>query len=213
VPLDLPLGTGLFTAQQIPRYAYFITSGLASVVVTTRAGETVEVGIIGREGIVGGMHVLGPAATPTDSMMQIAGSGLRIPLTDLRELFHSSEEIRRRILEMAQEQTASLSQIAGCNRLHEAEPRLARWLLMALDRIQSDVLNFTQEFLANMVGAQRTTVTVIAGELQRRGLIQYSRGKVRALDRAGLEAASCDCYRVIHELYVNLYKRDSQGLG
>jgi CRP-like cAMP-binding protein len=211
VAVELPLRTPLFAAQQMPGYAHFLTSGVASLVVMTRSGGTAEVGLIGREGVVGGFHALGPAPAPTDCMMQMAGAALRIPLRDLRDAVNASEEIRRRILEMAQEETASLSQIAGCNRLHEAEPRLARWLLMAMDRTGCDVLNFTQEFLANMLGAQRTTVTVIAGELQRRGVIQYSRGKVRILDRAGLEAAACDCYPVLKELYANLYKRDAPG--
>jgi CRP-like cAMP-binding protein len=111
---------------------------------------------------------------------------------------------------MLQEQVSTLSQIAGCHRLHEAEPRLARWLLMAQDRTQSEVLHFTQEFLAEMLGSQRTTVTVIAGDLQRSGLIEYSRGKVRILNRAGLEAAACDCYGVIRELYLNLYQENPE---
>jgi CRP-like cAMP-binding protein len=205
--IDLPLKTSLYTTQQEPRYAYFITSGLASLVVSMSSGETAEVGIVGREGIVGSMHLLGPAPLPTDCMMQLGGTGLRIPLHDLKNAFNTSLEIRRLILEMTQEQVLSLSQIAGCNRLHEAEPRLARWLLMTQDRTQCDVLGFTQEFLANMLGAQRTTVTLIAGELHRRGLIEYSRGKVRILDRAGLESAACDCYQILKSLYCNLYKR------
>jgi CRP-like cAMP-binding protein len=109
-------------------------------------------------------------------------------------------------LEFVQEQTLSVSQIAGCNRLHEAEARLARWLLMAQDRTRSDVLNFTQEFLAMMLGAQRTTVTLVAGDLQRSGLIEYRRGRVKILNRKSLEEAACDCYKVIKNLYNNLYK-------
>ncbi len=206
-PIDLPLKTSLHAAHQEPHYAYFITSGLASLVVNMRSGETAEVGIIGREGIVGSMHLLGPAPLPTDCMMQLGGTGLRITLHDLRNAFNTSPEIHRLILEMTQEQVLSLSQIAGCNRLHEAEPRLARWLLMTQDRTQCDVLGFTQEFLADMLGAQRTTVTLIAGELHRKGLIEYSRGKVRILDRAGLESAACDCYGILKNLYFNLYRR------
>jgi hypothetical protein len=109
------------------------------------------------------------------------------------------------VLEFVQEQAVSLSQLAGCNRLHGNEERLARWLLMAQDRTHSDTLNFTQEFLAMMLGARRTTVTLIAGVLQRQGLIRYQRGKVKILDRANLEAASCDCYKITKELYASLY--------
>lgn len=205
--VELPLKTVLYAAQEIPRYAYFMTSGLASVVVATSSGQAAEVGIIGREGIVGGMHLLGPALPPSDCMIQLEGSALRISLSDLKASFNSSEEIRERILEMTQEQALSMSQIAACNRLHEAEERLARWLLMAQDRAQVDVLRFTQEFLAEMLGSQRTTVTVIAGALQRSGLIEYSRGHVRILNREEMESAACDCYQVCRNLQSNLYKR------
>ena len=118
--------------------------------------------MIGREGIVGSFHLLGSAPVSTESFMQLAGSGLQIPLIELQKAFRSSEEIRGLILEFVQEQALTVSQIAGCNRLHEADERLARWLLMASDRTQSDILNFTQEFLAMMLGAQRTTVTSVA---------------------------------------------------
>jgi hypothetical protein len=140
--------------------------------------------------------------------MQLEGSALRIRLSDLKHAFRSSEEIRDRLLEFVQEQAVSVNQIAGCNRLHEAEERLARWLLMAQDRTQSDVLNFTQEFLAMMLGSRRTTVTLIAGSLQRAGLIEYSRGRVKILDRDHLESAACDCYKIIKELFANLYQQD-----
>jgi CRP-like cAMP-binding protein len=156
---------------------------------------------------VGSIHLLGPAPVSTESFMQLDGTGIRIPLSELQKAFRSSEEIRDRILESVQEQTLSVSQIAGCNRLHEAQARLARWLLMVQDRTRSDVLNFTQEFLGMMLGAQRTTVTLIAGNLQRSGLIEYRRGHVKILDRENLEEAACDCYQITKNLYVNLYKR------
>jgi hypothetical protein len=104
-------------------------------------------------------------------------------------------------------------QLAGCHRLHEAEERLSRWLLMAQDRTQSDVLNFTQEFLGMMLGTRRTTVTIIAGILQRSGLVEYSRGRVRILNRENLEAAACDCYQVTKQLYDGLYSRALPGAG
>jgi CRP-like cAMP-binding protein len=152
------------------------------------------------------MHLLGPASLPTDCIIQLEASALRISLGDLKAAFNSSDEIRERILEMAQEQALSMSQISARNRLHEAEERLARWLLMAEDRTQVDILRFTQELLAEMLGSQRTTVTVIAGALQRSGLIEYSRGHVRILNREELESAACDCYRVCRNLQVNLYR-------
>jgi CRP-like cAMP-binding protein len=206
-PVELPLRTALYEAEQTPKFAYFMTSGIASVVTTMAEGGTAEVVIIGREGLVGSIHLLGTAPVQTRCFMQLTGSALRIPLSDLREAFRSSEEIRDRILEFVQFQTSCISQIAGCNRLHGAEERLARWLLMVHDRIDSDILNLTQEFLAVMLGAQRTTVTVVAGALQESGLIEYRRGHVKIKNRESLEEAACDCYQVTKRLYAGLYKQ------
>lgn len=205
----LPRRTSLYEAERTPDYAYFLTSGLASVVTSMPDGGTAEVGLIGREGVVGSFHILGPAPVITDCFIQLEGEGIRIPLVDLRAAFQSSEDVRQRILEFVQEQALSVSQLAGCQRLHESEERLARWLLMAQDRIDSESLDFTQEFLAMMLGAQRTTVTMVAGALQRAGLIEYHRGKVKILSRESLEEAACDCYRVTKQLYANLYKKNS----
>lgn len=155
----------MYTAGSVPADAYFMTSGIASVVGSTTDGETAEVGVIGREGLVGAMHLLGPAAAPTDCFIQLPATALKIAYAKLLQIFRSLEEIRMRILELVQEQVLSLSQLATCNRLHSAEERLARWLLMVQDRIQSDKIDLTQEFLAQMLGAQRTTVTMVAGEL------------------------------------------------
>ncbi len=205
--VSLPIKTTLYSSGQTPAYAWFLTSGLASVVTSMADGRTAEVGLIGREGVVGSLHLLGPAPVITDCFIQLDGEGLRIPIADLRSAFHSSKEIRERVLEFVQEQTLAVSQLAGCQRLHEAEERLARWLLMAQDRANSESLNFTQEFLAMMLGAQRTTVTMVAGALQRSGLIEYHRGHVKIPNRENLEAAACDCYRVTKNLYANLYKK------
>src|ERR1700761_7735535 len=194
--LPLPLEMPLYEAKQTPIYAYFLTSGIASVMTAMTNGSTAEVGLIGSEGLVGSLHLLGPLPVSTRCFMQLEGAGLRIPLEELKKAFQSSNEIRSRILEFVQEQTLSVSQLAACQRLHEAEARLSRWLLMAQDRTEDDILEFTQEFLAMMLGAQRTTVTMVAGALQRSGLIEYKRGKVKILDRESLEDAACDCYQV-----------------
>jgi CRP-like cAMP-binding protein len=205
VPVVLPVRSELYVAQETPRYAYFMTSGLASVVMRTSDGQSSEVGMVGHEGIVGAMHLLGPIAAPTDCMVQLEATALRISLYHLKTAFDSSKEIQERILEVLQEQSFSFSQIAGCHALHAADARLARWLLMAQDRTQSQVLHLTQEFLAEMIGAQRSTVTVIAGGFQRRNMIEYSRGKVKITDRKALESAACGCYQVIKDMYQNLY--------
>lgn len=208
VDVDLPVHAVLYGTEHAPRHAYFITSGLASVVTSMAGGETAEVGFIGNEGMVGSLQLLGSAPLSTQCMMQLAGSGLKISFAVLQSAFDTSEEIRKRILEFVQEQTITVAQIAGCNRLHGAEKRLIRWLLMAQDRAHSDVLAFTHEYLSEMIGTRRTTVTILAGRLQVKGLLSYHRGAIRILNREGLEAIACDCYPIIKRLYANLYRGD-----
>jgi CRP-like cAMP-binding protein len=203
--VSLPIRTQLYEPEQTPKHAYFLTSGFASVVAPMLDGGTAEVESIGREGVVGSFHLLGNAPVPTGCFMQLAGTGLRMELSELRELFGAVDEVRTRILELVQQQALTVSQLSGCNRLHEAEARLSRWLLMAQDRAKSDVLKLTQEFLAEMLGTQRTTVSIIAGALQRADLIRYRHGEVRIVDREGLKSAACDCYRIVHKLHSNLY--------
>jgi CRP-like cAMP-binding protein len=123
----------------------------------------------------------------------------------MRTIFDDSAEARERILQFLQGQMQISSQLSACNKLHEAEARLARWLLMASDRAQTEKLNLTQEFLAEMLGSQRTTVALVAGTLQRAGFIDYSRGRVRILDRDGLVSAACDCYGVTEKILHNLF--------
>ncbi len=204
--VPLPLKMLLYKASEPAQFAFFMTSGLVSIVTTMVEGGAAEVGMIGNEGLTGSQHILGPNLPPTDCMVQLQGTAMRLPLSDLREAVRTSEEIRGRVLEFVQQQTMTLSQIAGCNRLHPAEERLARWLLMAFDRSQSETLDFTQEFLADMLGARRTTVTIVAGSLQRAGLIENERGRVRILDRERLEQAACSCYPVLKRLHYALYR-------
>jgi CRP-like cAMP-binding protein len=211
IEVELPLRTVLFEPEETPNYAYFMTSGIASIVIPMENGGTAEVEVVGREGIAGCLPLLSAATNPTSCFMQLSGSALRIRLTDLRSAFRSSEEIRGRILELIHVRVLTISQIAACNRLHEAEERLARWLLMVQDRTQSEVLNITQEFLAEMLGAQRTTVTLVAGSLQRSGLIEYQRGRVKINNREALEAAACECYQNAKKLYRSLYGLGSVG--
>jgi CRP-like cAMP-binding protein len=207
--VELPLHTTLYEEGIPPRYAFLLTSGLASIVTPMSNGESVEVGFIGHEGVVGGLHLLGPAPLSTRCMMQLSGTALRIPYGNLQKAFDSLPEIHSRMLEFVQQQAVMIGQIAGCNRLHGSEQRLIRWLLTAQDRTQSSDLKFTHQYLAEMIASQRTTITVIARELQERGFIRYSRGTVQILDRAGLEKAACDCYGVIKQLYARLYSRET----
>ena len=205
-PVDLPQKQVLYEAGEPLSHAYFLTSGIASVVTSMPDGSIAEVGMIGAEGFVGSVQLLGSAPVLTDCMIQLDATALRIRLRDLRELFRSSEGIRDATLNFVQQQILSLGQIAACHRLHEAEERLARWLLMAQDRAQLDTLDFTQEFLAQMLGARRSTVTVVAGSLQRSGLIEYRRGQVQIINRLSLEDAACDCYPLLKSIYERLYR-------
>jgi CRP-like cAMP-binding protein len=176
IQVDLPLHAVLYEEETPPRYAYLLNAGLASVVTPMSNGESVEVGFIGHEGVVGGLQLLGPAPLSTRCMMQLSGAGFRIAHSDLQQAFANFPEIHMRMLEFVQQHAIMMGQIAGCNRLHGAEQRLIRWLLSAQDRTQSANLRFTHQYLAEMIASQRTTVTVIARELQEHGFIKYSRG-------------------------------------
>ncbi len=206
----LPTRTKLYNAGESPRYAHFMTSGIASVVSTMENGATAEVGMIGREGIVQGLHLLGDAPAPTHCMVQVDGSALRMRFAELQELFLDCDELRNRVLRQVQHQSLALGQIAACNRLHGAEERLARWLLTVQDGVQGERFRITQEFIADMLGARRTTVALGAGALQRAGLIHYQRGQMTILKRHKLEEVACECYQVTRNLALHLYgKEDS----
>ena len=140
------------------------------------------------------------------------GSAYRVPFAEVRKIFLESEEVRSRLLEMVQQQSLTMGQLVACNRLHDTETRLARWLLMVQDRVQEDTFKLTQEFLAQMLGTQRTTVVLAAGAFQRSGLIAYSRGRISILSREDLMEAACDCYKVVHQLYADLYRSDGAAV-
>lgn len=201
----LPQKMRLYKPERRPTYGYLLTSGIASVVSEMSDGASAEVAMIGREGIVGALHILGPVAAPTHCFVQMEGTAFRIQLTELVTIFQESMEIHDAVLKLVQKEAMVLSQVAGCHRLHSAEERLARWLLMAQDQTQTDDLHFTQVLLANMLGARRATVTEVAGSLQRKGLIQYHRGHVIIRDREGMERVACQCYQVIKELRGDIY--------
>ena len=203
--MDLPHRSPMGLAGEVPPYCYLLTQGAASIVVTVPEGGSAEIGMIGNEGIVGAFAMLGPQAMEANTFIQIEGKGYRIPTRVLRGMFEESAELRCRILQFIQFQMNVTSQVSACNRLYEAEARLARWLLTASDVTQCDMLKLTQEFLAQMLGSQRTTVALVAGILQNRGHIQYSRGKVRIVNREGLEKAAGDCYRVTSDALRKLY--------
>jgi CRP-like cAMP-binding protein len=201
----LPIPTTLYRPNTLPKYAHFMTSGVTSIVTFMEDGNGVEVGLVGCEGLVEGFHLLGAAAVPTTGFVQVEGTALRLPFAELQHEFLVSEALRSRVLQFVQAQGLILGQIAACNRLHEVEERLARWLLMVQDRLGQNKFYLTQEFLAEMMGARRTTVTLAAGSLQRSGMIEYRRGHIHILDRESLESAACECYPLVRDLIPKLY--------
>ena len=193
-PLDLPPQHILHESGERIEFAYFLNRGMASLVVLTSDGRSVEVAIVGKEGIVGTPLGVGLSRGPHRAVMQIAGSGVRVKSVVLGDTLRSAPDMRLIWNRYVLIQGLQIAQIAACNRLHEIEQRLARWLLMCQDRIDSEMLLVTHEFLAQMLGTGRPSVSLAAGILQRGGLIENTRGAVTILNRTGLEAAACECY-------------------
>ena len=185
-------------------HAYFLEQGIASVVVSVQNGDTVEVGIVGTDGVVGIPILLGTDSTPGMTFIQIAGSGFRVEAKVLKEAFEQPSRLREFLQTYMQGFFVQTAQTAACNRLHNIEERLARWLLTARDRLETDTLSLTQEFLSQMLGAPRTTVNLAAGLLQRSGMIVQSRGGVTIKDRVALEGAACECYQTVRDEFRRL---------
>lgn len=204
--VELPRGSILFTPGEVPSGLYFLTSGIATVVVSVADGSTAEVGMAGPDSVIGAIHLFGSQAAVAQCFMQIQGHALRVAMTDARKLFTESEEFRTRILEYVQTEALLTSQLAACNKLHQSHERLARWLLTAADCTGSDTLTLTQESLSQLLGTRRTTVALVAGEMQRNGLLNYRRGMVRIANRDALVATACDCYSVTKRLLEGLYR-------
>ena len=196
-PLTLEAGKTLLNPGEEIEYAYFLESGMASVVIVMADGTTVETAIIGNEGVIGIPGLLDTKSMPTHTFMQIAGNAFRIKAQRLLEEFERAGALGNRLNCFLQAHLAQTAQIAACNRFHGIAERLARWLLMCHDRMESDSFDITQDFLGHMLGTARTTVTLAAGMLQKAGLVDYSRGRIRVQNRRELEKASCECYKAI----------------
>jgi len=201
VPVELPLEMRLSEPNEPIEYIYFLNSGLISTDALTEKGESVEVGVIGREGFAGLPALLDQPQMSHSVMMQGVGEGLRIRSSILRDQFVKGGMLQRLVHTFAYLQFVQVTQSVLCNRMHEVDARLARWLLTSADRMESEALNLTQEFLAQMLGVQRSTVTVAAGDLQRAGMIGYSRGKIHILDRVNLSRTACECYQIVSSTY------------
>ena len=206
VPVELPLEKRLSEPNQPIEFLYFLNTGLISTDAVTVKGEQVEVGLIGREGFSGLPALLDQPQMSHTVLMQGAGEGFRIRSAAVRAEFLKGGMLQRLVHAFAYLQLVQITQSVLCNRMHEVEERLARWLLSSADRMDSEFLHLTQEFLSQMLGVQRSTVTVAAGELQRKGLIGYSRGRIHILDRPGLAARACECYGIVNTSYERILK-------
>ena len=182
--------------QQI-EFAYFPNDGMVSLVVSTSDGRSVEVGIVGREGMVGTPLAVGLRLAPYDAIIQIPGNGIMIDSKRLTSQLSSTPRLWLVLTRFVLMQGLQMAQVAACNRLHELEQRLARWLLMCQDRLDSERLFLTHEFLAQMLGTGRPSVSLAIGMLEHAGLIENIRGIIRVINRKSLEDSACECYRVI----------------
>lgn len=178
---------------------YFPTDGIVSLLAVMRTGEAIETATIGREGAVGALAGLGPRRSHTRAVVQVDGAALRIAAANFRAASERSAAIFDSVVRYGEMLLIQVGQTAACNALHDVEARLSRWLLQAHDRLDGNTVGLTHEFLSQMLGVRRTTVTVVASTLQQAGLIQYRRGQIEILDRAGLEARACECYETIRD--------------
>jgi CRP-like cAMP-binding protein len=196
--MDLNSHDILHEAHAALQYAYFPNDGLISLVVVLADGKTVEAGIVGREGLTGIPALAGLSRSPLREVVQISGEGLRMRVETLRDLLAQAPRLRHALEQFSVVLGLQVAQTAGCNRLHSIEQRLARWLLMAQDRVKSPSLPITHDFLATMLGTDRPSVSLAAGVLQKAKVIEYGRGSVKILNRTELERIACECYGVIH---------------
>ena len=199
----LKLHQVLHEAGETIKSAYFVNAGLISILAVQPDGKTVEVGLIGREGFTGLPLLVGYSNGPTRVMIQSDGTAYRCDAETLKRLMLQCPELQQQLHRFAHQLAMQTTQIAACNRLHDVVERLARWILMSQDRVRSDKLPLTQEFLANMLGTRRSSVTVAAGALQKAGLIAYTRGSVTILNRPKLEDEACDCYGIVQQQLKN----------
>jgi CRP-like cAMP-binding protein len=198
-PVDLPHGKIIYDVDQPIDYVYFPYGAMISLVTLMEDGKIVEVGLVGRDGMTGIVALMGQPTSPDRAIVQIPDGGVRVRFEVIKEEFEKAGSFQRSLLRYGYTLMRQVSQTAACNATHTADERLSRWLLMCQDRVQSDDLNLTQEFIAEMLGTRRATVNVAASNLQSAGLIRYNRGQIRITDRAGMIAFSCECYEALNK--------------
>jgi CRP-like cAMP-binding protein len=209
---SLSRGVVLHRPGDAIRDLYFPIDCLVSITVTMRDGRTAETGVVGRREVVGiNAFMGGRETTQTEYVAQVPGEVVRVPADPLREEFDRNKGLRDVLLKYTQAMIAQISQNAACNRLHVLEQRYARWLLEVRDRIGSDDLRLTHEFISEMLGVRRAGISELSGEFEARGIISQSRGLTRILDGPGLEVVSCECYEVVRGEYDRLLGNGAEG--
>jgi CRP-like cAMP-binding protein len=193
----LSLGDVVYESGGRLDYVCFPTSCIVSLIYTMEDGAVAEMGLVGNDGMVGVALFMGGDTVPNRAVVQLAGTAIRMKATKLQEEFRRGGYLQKLLLRYTQALITQISQTAVCNRLHSVEQRLSRWLLLCHDRVRSDELIMTQEFISNMLGGRRQSVTVAAGRLQDAGVIEYSRGRIKIIDRQKLESSACECYQVV----------------
>ncbi len=198
--VELAYGETLYEPKARIRHVYFPINSLVSLLTAVDKNRTLEVGMVGNEGMVGMPMALGIGVSPVQALVQGSGMALRMSAARFRIEFKNSVPFQRALFRYNHLLMAQMAQTAACNRFHEAQPRLARWLLMSSDRLHADEFRLTHEFLSHMLGVRRAGVTEAAGGLEKKKLIQYSRGHIRILNRKGLVATACTCYGIVKKL-------------
>ena len=197
--LKLPLHFAMHEPNEKVRFAYFVNGGLASIVVVTKDGRNVEAGVAGCEGFAGAPLLIGLPRSPLREQMQIAGEGFRVEGRAFQAVLSKRDGLRTSLTRYAVILGMQVAQTAACNRLHEVSHRLARWLLIAQDRLDSAILPITHEFLATMLGSDRPSVSVAIERLQKKHVLSSRRGVLKILNRKLLEKAACECYQAIRQ--------------
>jgi CRP-like cAMP-binding protein len=195
--VEMPFGMVLYESGAVLRHIYFPVDSIVSLLYVLNSGATAEIAVVGNEGAVGVSLFMGGETTPSRAVVQSAGSAYRLSGARLKREFDRHGQLLNVLLRYTQSLITQMAQTAVCNRHHALDQQLCRWLLLSLDRLESNELRVTQELIASMIGVRREGVTEAAGRLQKLGVIRYSRGKITVLDRARLEGLSCECYSVV----------------
>ena len=203
-PVDMPLGQVLYESGSRLAHVYFPTISIVSLLYVMEDGASAEIAVVGNEGIVGISLFMGGESTPSRALVQSAGRGFRLRADVMLQEFNRAGPVLHLLLRYTQALITQMAQTAVCNRHHSVDQQLCRWLLLSLDRLDTNDLVMTQELIANMLGVRREGVTEAAGHLQHAGLIHYRRGHLTVIDRAGLEQRTCECYAVVKKEYDRL---------